>query len=186
MYEYKSIAAINAYALYLSDNGDDEKAMDPTLWDVDAFNKWRSNDCVIFLANEVPSYILPKLKNFDCNITDRPRVPKKMTKKKKINITTPPPSPFNVDITYILANLLELPFTHPVALALHHDLQFKLLDEKYKGCKCSKLLSLDLNAIFYFRYPTANSNNTTVMKLLPERKARFLQGIIAYHTYPLL
>ena len=51
--------------------------MEPTLWDVNAFNKWRRNDRVIFLANEVPSYIPPKLKNFDRNITGRPRVLKK-------------------------------------------------------------------------------------------------------------
>ena len=160
VYECKSISkqdtvalrAVNSYALYLSGNGDDEKAMDPTLWDVKAVNKWRRNDCVTFLANKVPSYIPPKLKNFDCNITVRPRVPKKMKKKKKMIITTPP-SPFDAGITYILTNLLELPFTHPVALALQHDVQFKLLDEKYKGCEYSELLSLDLNAVFYFRYP---------------------------------
>ena len=89
MYEYKSISkqdtlalkAINAYALYLSGNGDDEKVMDPILWDINAFNKWRRNDCVTFLANEVTLYLQPKLKNFDGNITDRPRVPKKMKKK---------------------------------------------------------------------------------------------------------
>ena len=75
-------------------------------------------------------------------------------------ILTTTPSPFDAGITYILTNLLELPFTHPVALALQHDVQFKLLDETYKGCECSKLLSLDLNAVFYFRYPTTNLNNT--------------------------
>ena len=93
VYEYKSISkqdtvalrAVNAYALYLSGNGDVEMAMDPTLWDIDTFNKWRRTDCVTFLANEVPLYIPPKLKNSDCNITDRSRVPKKMTKKKKKN-----------------------------------------------------------------------------------------------------
>jgi len=97
-------------------------------------------------------------------------------------VTTTPP-PFDAGITYILTNSLELPFTHPVALALQHDVQFKLLDEKYKDCECSELLSLDLNAVFYFRYLITNSNNTTVMKLLPERKARSLQGIIAYCKY---
>ena len=89
VYEYKStskqdtvvLRAVNAYALYLSGNGDDKKAMDPTLWDVDVFNKWRRNDYVTFLANSVPSYPL-KLKNFNHNITDRPRMPKKMKKKK--------------------------------------------------------------------------------------------------------
>ena len=160
--------------------------MDPTLWDVDAFNKQRKNDCVTFLTNEVPSYIPPKLKNFDRNITDRPRVPKKKMEKKKKLIVTTKPSPFDAGITYILTNLLELPFTHPVALALQHDMQFKVLDEKYKGCECFELLNLDLNAVFLFRYPTTNSNNTTVMKILPERKARSLQGIIAYHIYLLL
>ena len=61
VYQYNSISkqdtialrAVNAYALYLSGNGDDEKAMDPTLWDVDAFNKWRKYDSATFLANEV-------------------------------------------------------------------------------------------------------------------------------------
>ena len=122
VYDFKAISkqdtvalrAINAYALYLSGNGDNEKAIDPTHWGVDVFNKWRRNDCVIFLANEVASYIPPKLKNFDHNITSRPRVQKKM---KKMNVTTSP-SPFDADITYIPTNLLELPFTHLVALAL--------------------------------------------------------------------
>ena len=47
VYQYKSISkqdttalrTVNAYALYLSVNGNDKKAMDPTLWDVNAFNK---------------------------------------------------------------------------------------------------------------------------------------------------
>ena len=47
VYEYTSISkqdtvalrAVNAYTLYLSGNGDDEKAMYPTPWDVDVFNK---------------------------------------------------------------------------------------------------------------------------------------------------
>ena len=191
VYEYKSISkqdtvalrAVNAYALYLSGNGNDEMARDPTLWDVDAFNKWKRNDCVTFLANEVPLYIPPKLKNFDPNINDRSSVPKKKMEKKKKLIVTTTPSPFHAGITYTLTNLLELPFTHSVALALQHDVQFKVLDEKYKGCECFELLSLDLNAVFLFRYPTANSNNTTVMKVLPERKARSLQGILAYYSY---
>jgi len=73
-----ALRTVNAYALYLSDNGDNGKTMDPTLWDDNAFNKWRRTDYVTFLANEVALYIPPKLKNFDSNITDRPRVPKKM------------------------------------------------------------------------------------------------------------
>ena len=64
-----ALRAVNAYVIYLSVNSDNEKAMDPTLWDVNAFKKLRRNGCVIFLANEVATYIPPKLKNFDCNIT---------------------------------------------------------------------------------------------------------------------
>ena len=105
-----------------------------------------------FLANEVPSYIPPKLKNFYQSITDRPRVPNKMMKKKKMIVKTTP-SPLNAGIIYILTNLLKLPFTHPLALTLQHDNQSRLLDEKYKDCECSELLSLNLNAVFYFRYP---------------------------------
>ena len=77
--------------------------MNPTLWDVDAFNKWRRNDRVTFLANEVPLYIPPKLKNFDHNITDRPRVPKKkIEKKKKKLIVTTKLSPFDVSMLVFL------------------------------------------------------------------------------------
>ena len=35
----------------------------------------------------------------------------------------------------------------------------------------------------FFRDPITNSNNTAVMELMPETKAKSLQGIIAYHTY---
>ena len=53
VYECKSISkqdtvalnAVNTYTLYLSGNGNDEMAMDPTLWNVDTFNKWRRDDC---------------------------------------------------------------------------------------------------------------------------------------------
>ena len=164
-----ALRAVNAYALYLSGNGDDEKAMDPTMWDVNTFSKWRRTDCVTFLANEVASYIPPKLKNFDRNTIDRPSVPKKMKKKKKMIVTTTP-SPFDDGITYILTNLLELPFTHPVALAIQHDDTFKEFEEwkgRFKDFECYELLDLGLNAVFYLRYPTRNANNTTVMKLLP-------------------
>ena len=108
---------------------------------------------------------------------------KKKKKKKKEIIITTTPSPFDDGITYILTNLLKLPFTHPVALVLQHAVQFKFLDEKYKGCKCSELLNLDFNAVLLFRYPTTTLNNTTVRKILPERKVRYLQSILAYHSY---
>ena len=127
------------------------------------FNKLRRNDSVTFLANEVPSYIPPKLKNFNDDTTDRHKATKWMKKKKKMILTTTP-SPFDAGITYILTNLLELPFTHPVALALQHD-------ERFKDFKCYDLLELGLNEVFYLRYPTRSANNTTVMRLLPERKA---------------
>ena len=104
-------------------------------------------------------------------------------------IVTTTPSPFDAGITYILTNLLELPFTHPVALALQHDKRFQnySFDERrFKVFECYELLDLSLNEVFYLRYPTRGANNTTVMKLLPERKARSLQGIIAYRIYLLL
>ena len=193
MYEYKSISkqdtialsAVNAYSLHLSGNDDYEKTMDPTLWDINAFNKWRRNDCVTFLANEVPSYFPLKLKNFDCNIIGRPRAQKKIKKKKKM-IVTATPSPFDAGITYILTNLLELPSTYSVALALQHDERFKDFSTnkgRFKDFECYKLLDLGLNAVYYFRYPTRCANNTTVMRLLPERKTRSLQGVIAYGLY---
>ena len=101
-------------------------------------------------------------------------------------ILTTTPSLFDAGITYILTNLLELPFTHPVALALQHDETFKEFEEwkgRFKDFECQELLDLGLNAVFYLKYPTRNADNTTVMKLLPERKARSLQGVIAYGRY---
>ena len=64
---------------------------------------------------------------------------------------------------------------HLVALALQHE-------ERFKDYECSELLDLGLNEVFYLKYPK-KSNNTTVMKVLSERKARSLQAVIAYSIY---
>ena len=60
-----------------------------------------------------------------------------------------------------------------MALALQHDDTFKEFKEekgRFKDFEYYELLDLGLNAVFYLKYPTRNANNTTVMKLLPEKK----------------
>ena len=79
------------------------------------------------------------------------------------------PSSFNAGITYTLSNLLELPFTHPVALVLQYEGRFEY--------GCSKLLELDLNKVSYLKYPTRK--DSSVLKVLSERQARSLQAVIA-------
>ena len=75
-----------------------------------------------------------------------------------------------------------------MALALQHCERFKdfSIDKgRYKDFKCYELLGLGLNEVCYLRYRTSNTNNTTVIRLLPEGKARSLQGVIAYGKYRL-
>ena len=62
-----------------------------------------------------------------------------------------------------------------MALALQYE-------ERFEN-RCSELVDLGSNEVFYLKYPTRNVNNNTVMKVLFERKARSLQAVIAYSVF---
>lgn len=114
------LRAANAYNLYLIDNGNSNKAMDPvpTQWHFNTFDKWKRNGYSIFLANEISIHTTLQLKNF--NNEDRTKVTKKATTKvhrvRKRIITTTKPYPFDAGVTYTVTNIiLGLSLTHPVA-----------------------------------------------------------------------
>ena len=53
------LRAVNAYGLYLTSIGDNDTEIDPIQWNVNAFNKWRRNNCALLLAKEVVFEITP-------------------------------------------------------------------------------------------------------------------------------